>query len=210
MSQSTSVQASEPFNQIDGFTTATPYHHVRVAESEAFKTYAVIIWKEFFTSFNVDGYKLLWGTQKGVYTDTLNILSRLAPPIKDSVGTQPFTHDTLKNLKENTEYFAEFNMNYNRKVFKEEFRFNTPPLPTVKPAETRILNKPPALCVVRNSNAAVELYTLRGEKIGNIPLSYREKLETELHHEMPAGLYMVVKRDMKSSLIYQKMTIRTW
>lgn len=208
MSQNARVQAGEPFNQIDGFTTATPYHHVRVAQSMAFKTYAILTWKEFFTSFNVDSYKLFWGTKKGVYSDTLDLFSHLAPPIKDSAGTQPFTIDTLKNLKENTEYFAEFNMNYNRKLFKEEFRFNTPPLPTIKPCETRILNKTPALTVVRNNIATVELYTLRGEKLRNVPISSSGRLKSGFYQEVLPGSYMVVFKDReRTTLGYKKVSI---
>lgn len=186
--QITPVDATEQFNEIDAFASPSVYHSLKIAPSKAYKTYAVINWKEHYSSFNVDAFKLLWGTQKSVYSDTLDLFSRLSTN-KDSVDVQPYTADTLKNLKENTEYYGVFHMNYNRKLYTQEFRFNTPPLPTVAPVGIRFAHrKPQQLTINRVANIAI--YAVSGKLLGGSPELMNRTAFASYKNGLPAGTYI--------------------
>lgn len=194
------ADATEQFNEIDAFTSPSVYHSLKIDRSKVYKTYAVINWKEYYNSFNVDAFKLLWGTQKTAYSDTLDLFSRLSPPIKDSVGTQPFTADTLKNLKENTEYYAEFYMNYNRKLYKQEFRFNTPPLPTVAPVGIRFAHRKPQQLTI-NRVAHVGVYDVSGKLVGGSPELMHRTAFAAYTNSLPAGTYISRFTDAQNHVI---------
>jgi hypothetical protein len=177
-------EASEQFNQIDGFTSSSIYESLKIKPSKVYKNYAVITWSEDWEDeLKVIAYRLRWGTQPGVFTDSINLKGF----IKEVENI-----DTLLSLKENTSYYAQFYRDYNHNdEFSEDFRFNTPPLPTIPPVSIKTLKPSTLNSNIVNTIASIEIYTASGKRVSISAFDTKRGVSTISAKIKTPGLYIV-------------------
>lgn len=186
----------EAFNQIDGFTSPSKRHSLKVHSGKVYKNRAELIWEEYWENDNdVLVYTVMWGTDSGQYTDTLNL-----QPYEEETAT-PIT---LESLVENTEYYGEFYRDYNRKLFNVRFRFNTPPLPTVAPVidSTAVgCRVPPFSISTGESITSVEVFSIDGRCLCRIPVDKPSRIQSAVQSVLVPGMYIINFRGKTHQLL---------
>jgi hypothetical protein len=201
---SSNAVASEQCNTIDAFTSASIYHSLKIQQSQAYKNYAIIHWSEDWKDeLKVFSYKLLWGTQPGVFTDSLNL--------------KPFTQkalniDTLLSLQENTKYYAQFYRDYNHEYepFLRNFCFTTPPLPTIPPISAddpgylpvNFAKPLPHYVVANHEINAIDIYTATGKRVAHTAISSVKNINSIINSSIKTpGLYIAYFKGINNQLL---------
>lgn len=149
------VGAADNFITIDAFTSAS--RRMRVDTARIYSDHADIYWWEFYEQdAKVLEYKIKWGTDAGVMTDSLEL--------------KPYTAKvtnltTMAPLQENTHYYAQFYRDYNRRAYITNFEFTTP-------IHTAVIrdNVVPRSSGISANVGAVALYTVDGRRVMVMPV----------------------------------------
>jgi hypothetical protein len=193
---------NEECNTIDAFTSASIYKSLKIQPSQACKNYAIINWWEFYGKKNVFAYNIKWGKQKGVYTDSLNLMQF----VPDS---QKLHSVRLENLTENTEYYGLIYRDYNHDIDLRDFRFTTPPLPPVLPVpvtdpgyvSVKIKHLLPHNVVNYKINA-VDIYTAAGKRIAHLTTSSAKNISTRINSRIKTpGLYIACFKNINNTVL---------
>jgi hypothetical protein len=163
------------------------------------KNYAVINWKEYWKQdIKVHIYSIKWGKKGGIFTDSLNLL-----PYDSGVVNS----DTLHSLTESTEYWAEFNRDYNRKLYQDTFYFNTPTLPTVPPVSVITPSVKPHSSLLDNARF-LDLYSANGKRVFHTALNSLNQITIHQNSIKTPGMYIACyKNSNNQTLISEKLLI---
>jgi|GEM_PF-4490869 len=149
------ADAADNYITIDAFTSAS--RRMRVDTARIYPDHADIYWWEYYEQdAKVLEYKIKWGTDAGVMTDSLDLR-----PYTEKVTNLA----TITPLQENTHYYAQFYREYNRRAYITNFEFTTPlPIAVIRDN-----------AVSRSSNvganvSAIDLYTMDGRRVMVMPV----------------------------------------
>lgn len=195
------AQTGTDYNLIDGFTSPSKRHSLRIDSielSRVYRTRAELRWWEYYKDDNdVLVYTFMWGTDSGQYTDTLNL-----QPYQE----ETWTTITLDNLTENTEYYGEFYRDYKGKLFNVRFRFNTPPLPTVSPvydttARVGCRVPPFSIRTEKESISSIEIFSIDGRRLRGMPVEVPSRVPSAVQPALVPGMYIINLLDAENRLI---------
>ncbi len=174
---------AEPY-KVDAFTSAS--RKLNVDSGWVYRDKAVLYWVEYYEcDFDVAAYFIRWGTQPGVFTDTLKLLDREQVP-ELYYAHQTTNAATITGLAENTAYYAQFYRDYKYKGYITDFRFNTPPLPRYNVIHPRPLRLRSAEAVT-----GVDLYSINGRLLRHIAVDRSTDLSNIWSSLRLSGLYVV-------------------
>ncbi len=174
---------AEPY-KVDAFTSATSKHTLIVDSGWVYRDRAVLYWVELLEcEYDVNAYYIRWGTQPGVFTDTLHLLDHQQGICYEKKTTNTAT---ITGLTENTEYYAQFYRDYKNIGYITDFRFNTPPLPRYNVIHPRPLRLRSA-----ESVTGVDLYSIDGRLLRHIAVDRSTDLSNIWSSLRLSGLYVV-------------------
>jgi len=189
------------FYTFDAITSGTPPSQpsLRIDSGKVYRTKADLYWWERYDNEDVLSYEIRWGTQEGVYSDTLDLMDQLRP--KDD-NNRVDKLITLEPLTENTAYYALFFRDYNREPHYTEFRFNTPPL-----EKYSIRHHPVRRNVVSKNITAIEVYSIDGRRLFTTPVDKGTNPTGVWNNRKLSGLYIVTYKNESRFVRSEKIMI---
>lgn len=191
-------------NTIDAFTSSSIYHSLKIHTSKATSNSAEINWWEDWEIDNhVRRYEIMWGTEDGVYTDTINL-----NPYEDSV----VNNTVLTGLQPGTKYYAFIYRDYNGHLYNRDFVFTTPPLDPIPPVPEDdpgyidpshvAFPKQPLSKNAFREIANVKVSTLSGREVSTFPYISRNNTTTMItRSKLVPGLYIATFMSKKKSAL---------
>lgn len=181
----TPAQVSENVYTFDAFTSAS--EALEVYGGSIYPTYAIVQWWEWYEDEpHVGTYQLQWGTESGLFTDTID----LKPFERKTV-----TATTISPLADNTTYHARFFRVFEEEATITEFEFKTPPLPN--PIKAPVPIHP----VYRNADiSSFSRYSLNGKLIYKGGISSDNRIFSVLN-PATSGTYLIQYYSGKTSVM---------
>ena len=143
-----------PNNLFDGFTSASKRLTIKggqVDTSGPTATVSVTWWEWYADDNEVNEYLLMWGTQPGVYSDTLNL-----EPYTEKIDNVA----VIEGLTKNTTYYAQF-----WRVYEEEKKVATEFLITTTPVSVINNRIPDRQLSLSEKITDIALYSIDGRQI---------------------------------------------